>query len=198
VTKPDVDPSVVQIRLLTDTDSALVAAFDCDDADLNGFLRDDALRLQQRNTVLTYLAIVEDLIVGYVSMMVDAVVLQTKEKKLLFLTYKDHPVIPALKIARLGCHKPFRDAHRGLGTLLMQFAAATGFEFAQRAGCRLLTLDAYPSAIGFYESLGFVRNRAKELRERNHPSMRLDLFSDDAPQWLRQMGIGAPLDPVDG
>ena len=187
MTKTDVDRSLVQIRLLTDSDTELIARFDCADEDLNGFLRDDALRLQQHRTVLTYLALFGGEVVGYVSLMLDAVVLETRERKALSLAHDDHPVIPALKIARIGCHKPFRDCSRGLGTLLVQFAAATALDFAERAGCRLLTLDAYPSAVGFYERLGFVKNKAKELRERNHPSMRFDLFTKAAPDWLKEI-----------
>jgi ribosomal protein S18 acetylase RimI-like enzyme len=78
----------------------------------------------------------------------------------------------------------FREANVGLGTMLMRFAVARGYEIADAAGCRLLTLDAYPDAIAFYKRLGFQRNRAKPYREREHPSMRLDLFAPGLPSWL--------------
>jgi hypothetical protein len=57
-------------------------------------------------------------------------------------------------------------------------------DFADLCGCRLLTLDAYPESMGFYEHLGFVRNLDKTYAERNHPSMRLDLFAPVPPTWL--------------
>jgi hypothetical protein len=48
----------------------------------------------------------------------------------------------------------------------------------------LLTLDAYPTSVGFYETLGFVRNLDHTYAERERPSMRLDLFSATPPKWL--------------
>jgi hypothetical protein len=55
-------------------------------------------------------------------------VLETKERKNLRLNHADHPVLPALKIARLATAEVFRGAHVGLGTMLMRFAAARGYE----------------------------------------------------------------------
>jgi hypothetical protein len=68
--------------------------------------------------------------------------------------------------------------------MLMRFAADRAYSIADSAGCRLLTVDAYPDAITFYESLGFLRNKAKAYREREHPSMRFDLFAPEPPRWL--------------
>jgi hypothetical protein len=40
------------------------------------------------------------------------------------------------------------------------------------------------SSLGFYEALGFVLNRANDYRDRQNPSMRIDLFGElDA--WTR-------------
>jgi hypothetical protein len=64
----------------------------------------------------------------------------------------------------------------GTGTALVHIALAIAADLSERIGCRLLTLDAYPDSVGFYESLGFTRNRAKAYREREHASMRLDVF----------------------
>ncbi len=186
MTKATVDAQRLEIRRVRETDQAELAAFECGDDDLNGFLRDDALRLQERNTVATYLAFYYGELVGYISLMVDAVVLETKERKNLRLNHADHPVLPALKVARLATTRAFRETTGGLGTMLMRFAVARGYEIADAAGCRLLTLDAYPDAIAFYEALGFLRNKAKPYREREHPSMRFDLFAPEVLQWLSE------------
>jgi hypothetical protein len=45
-------------------------------------------------------------------------------------------------------------------------------------------VDTYPQSVAFYERLGFVRNKAKEYRDRGHPSMRLDLYAAARPAWL--------------
>jgi GNAT superfamily N-acetyltransferase len=184
VTKATVDPRRLEIRRVQAFDQAELGTFECGDDDLNGFLRDDALRLQERNTVVTYLALYDGELAGYVSLMVDAIVLETKERKSLRLNHADHPVLPALKIARLATAKVFRETNAGLGTMLMRFAADRAYSIADSAGCRLLTVDAYPDAITFYESLGFLRNKAKAYREREHPSMRFDLFAPEPPSWL--------------
>lgn len=177
------DLSRVRLRALDAADLERLARFECGDDDLRDFLVDDALRLQAQNVVRTYLALRgSDEIAGYVALMADSIVLQTREKKKLALGSQDHPVVPALKVARIAVATTWQG--RGLGHLLMRFSAAMAFEIAERAGCRLLTLDAYPNAVQFYEKLGFIRNRSREYRDRAHPSMRLDLFAPDLPRWV--------------
>jgi ribosomal protein S18 acetylase RimI-like enzyme len=162
-----------------------LGAFTCGDADLDDFLATDAYRLQEHHAVRTYLARRVETgaeVLGFVSLMTDAVKLQTRERKGLFLKSTDHPIVPALKIARLGVSTDLQRGS-GIGTALVRFAFLTGQEIAEGAGCRLLTLDAYPGAIDFYEKLGFLRNLEKEYRERVRPSMRLDLFPLVEPEW---------------
>jgi GNAT superfamily N-acetyltransferase len=174
----------VVVRPATADDQESFGAFSCGDPDLDGFIRDDALRLQAQKLLRTYLATThDDGIVGYVTLLADAVKLQTRERKKLALRYTDHPIVPALKIARLACATHLQ-RRRGVGTALVRFSYFTGLGLAEHAGCRLLTLDAYPKSISFYEKLGFVRNRSKENGNPNHPSMRLDMFSPEPPSWL--------------
>jgi GNAT superfamily N-acetyltransferase len=118
------------------------------------------------------------------TLLADAVVLETKERKRLALSATDHPTVPALKIARLAVARDFRAAHRGTGTALVAIAYALAIDLADRVGCRLLTVDAYPDSVAFYERLGFVTNRAKAYQGRTHPSMRLDVFPAVPPEWL--------------
>jgi GNAT superfamily N-acetyltransferase len=111
------------------------------------------------------------------------VVLETKERKRLALGSHDHPIVLALKIARLAVAEPFRAAYSGAGTALVQVALAMALDISARVGCRLLTLDAYPASVAFYEKLGFVHNRAKLYKGRVHPSMRLDIFPPTPYTW---------------
>jgi ribosomal protein S18 acetylase RimI-like enzyme len=178
------DVAKVEVRELTSRDSSRVATVACGDADLDEFLRDDALRLQEMHVARTYLGLYDGAFVGYVTLMVDAIVLVTGERKRLGLVSADHPVVPALKIARLAVSESFRAAHRGTGELLARFAVAVAYSLGQQAGCRLLTVDAYPTSVAFYERLGFAPNRAKEYRGRGHPSMRFDLYAPKLPAWV--------------
>lgn len=131
----------------------------------------------------TKLALYDGKLVGYITLLCDAIVLETRERNGLALRHEDHPEIPALKVARLGVSESFRTTHRGVGEALMQFFIAMALSLSTRVGCRLLTLDAYAQSAAFYEHLGFVRNRAKEYRDRQNPSMRLDLYASTLPPW---------------
>lgn len=176
----------LKVRVLAAADAPLVTAFTCAEPDLDDFLRADALRLQSHRVARTYLAFhgAGDL-VGYMTLLADAIVLETKERKRLALSAHDHPAVAALKIARLAVSDSFRSTHTGVGTALVSIALAIGADLSDRIGCRLLTVDAYPESVAFYERLGFVRNRAKPYQGREHPSMRLDIFPADLPAWVR-------------
>lgn len=178
-----IDVAQLEVRPLSLQDRPSIDGFSCSDADLDDFVRSDAFRLQAGNIVQTYLAFYGGTVAGYVSLLSDAIVLATRERKRLALSVHDHPIVPALKIARLGISAEFRQSHRGLGEALVGFAFATAADIAELVGCRLLTVDAYPQSVGFYERLGFVFNRAKPYQEKLHPSMRFDLFAPKLPSW---------------
>jgi len=105
----------LKLRSLGAADSTALASFSCGEPDLDDFLRSDALRLQAQRVAYTYLAFFDATLVGYMSMLADAVVLETKERKRLSLSSQDHPSVPALKIARLGVADSFRETHCGTG-----------------------------------------------------------------------------------
>ena len=66
----------------------------------------------------------------------------------------------------------------------MQVAFDQALAISESIGCRLLTVDAYPASVSFYQRLGFIPNRAKPYQGREHPSMRLDLFPPALPSWV--------------
>lgn len=74
-------------------DPAEIAGFESGDAELDAFLARDALRLQDQRVVRVYLAVYEDVIGGYVALLADAVVLQTRERTKLCLATEDHPAV---------------------------------------------------------------------------------------------------------
>jgi ribosomal protein S18 acetylase RimI-like enzyme len=201
--RPMLDLSRTEIGKLVSEDLAGASRFSCgtseEDEDLNSFLRDDALRLQERRIVNTFVAyhgeVGSSVLVGYVSLLADAIRLETREKKRLDLAHDDHPFVPAVKIARLAVDAAFGRRFRGTGEALMRFACGRALSVAELAGCRLVTLDAYPKSVGFYEKLGFKRSRSKEHAAKEHPSMWLDLFAPAPPAWLSGAS-GAVLAPA--
>ena len=94
-------------------------------------------------------------------------------------------LIPAIKVARLAVAENYRARHAGSGRALIRFAYAVALDVSDRIGCRVLTADAYPTAVGFYERLGIVRNRSREYRGRSRLSMRLDLRANPLPGWTQ-------------
>ena len=131
-----VNPVPLTIRPLAREDVEAAVAFSCGDDDLDDFLRTDAMRLQDQSAVRTFLAIYEGEIVGYIALLADAVTLKSSERKKLALSYDDHPIVPAVKVARLGV----RTDHKGRGVrTLMYFAYSTAGSCGLR---RMPALDA--------------------------------------------------------
>lgn len=182
---------VAEIAVLP-LDRAAIAAsvFDCGDEDLNDFLRTDAARLEDLGVARTHLAWRVDQLVGYVTLIADSVELQTRERKKLRLLHHDHPVVPAVKVARLAVATGHRNTFHGTGTLLMAFAYSQAILVSAQIGCRLLTVDAYPKAVSFYERLGFTRNKSQRSDDlQASVSMRLDLAAPAYPNWLNRPAV---------
>lgn len=189
-----VDTSLL-IRPLQENDAELFGEFCCGDEegdrDFADFLREDAWRLQALQIVSTYLALHSQHLVGYVSLLSDAVKLKSTERKslragALRMRGDDHPFVPALKVARLAVSKDAQDG--GLGTRLLRFALFTALDVSELAGCRLLTLDALPKRVDYYTRRGFVMNRDESHAAKERPSMRFDIFQPAPPPWASREG----------
>lgn len=168
-----------------------VSRFTCGDdpdhADLDDFLKSDALRYSATSMGQTYVAVEDDVVVGYVTLLMDAIWLNTEEKD--EFRRADVPpaqTIPALKVGRLArlkaCKVPL------VGTSLMRFAFAMLVDQSEKIGCRLLSVDAIPSAVWFYEKLMFVPNRHNNhmpLKHRRTTGMRFDAFAPVLPDWTK-------------
>lgn len=176
----------MRIRLLTrDYD---VSNFSCGDEehhrDLNEFLKADARRYMTTSMSQTYVAIERGDLVGYVTLLVDAIWLNSDEKSM--FEQVDIPpaqTIPALKVGRLA-RSATCTAH-GVGTALMRFALDKLVDMSEDVGCRLLSVDAIPPAVEFYERLGFVPNLHNNHtgKRRGTVSMRFDAFGPTLPDW---------------
>lgn len=175
-----------------------LTAFACGVKDLDEFLQNDALRYAERRIARVYVAMSGETVVGYVALVADSLILETNEKKRLKLEYRDPKYVPAIKVGRLATCKPY--AGRGVATELLRFSIDVANLASQYVGCRLLTLDALPGAISFYENLGFKRNKLanktkgkgkdKDKKKPSKPggstttSFRLDLRAEELPDWF--------------
>lgn len=140
-----------------DTD---IKPFDCGDADLNGFLFDDAKKYLEAMLAVTY--ILEDKsaekTVAYYCLLNDKIELDPDEKSKWnkinrkIPNSKRYHAYPAVKIGRLGVSLEY--AHQHIGQMvIMQIKMI--FSRMNLSGCRFLTVDAYANAVPFYEKCGF-------------------------------------------
>lgn len=140
--------------------------FDCGNSDLNGFFREtesdvpNATSYTEQLLAVTY--VVEERetsnILAYFSLLHDKLEREYSDAKIWNKLSRKIPNIkrrssyPALKIGRLAVSKNCRLS--GLGTKIVHFIEALYLNF-QYAGCRFITVDSLPSAIGFYERCKF-------------------------------------------
>lgn len=193
------------IEEFSEFDVSDAQAFSCgtsaDDEELNSFLREDALRLTELRTAVTYLARYKGRVVGFVSLMTDSVEFESGERRKVRrgkyqLGHADHPILPAIKIARLAVSAEHRRHFSGTGVALMQFALAKALlasaadtEGGIGIGCRLLTVDAKDSALEWYtERLGFTKS--KRQRKTKTTSLFLDIHAEALPHWATDVTGG--------
>ncbi len=146
-------------KLELDTD---IKPFKCSDEDLNGFLVEDAKNYLKEMLASTY--ILEDIqnakTVAYFSLLNDSISFnaETMQKSTWNRINRKIPNgkrrghYPALKIGRLAVSEEY--AGQGLGSDILEFIKYMVVN-DKRYGCRFLTLDAYCSAVPFYEKCGF-------------------------------------------
>lgn len=147
--------------------------FDCGDCDLNEFIRHDSFAYDEKMLAKTYVVISKGEIAGFFSICTDAIRMSKEERLEEFGIAKPHPDYPSIKIARLAV--AIGRKGQGIGTFMAMHAIGKAIEISKEAGCRYVTVDAYPEQASFYgQKCGFVRNLG-ELGGKNI-SMRYDLI----------------------
>lgn len=141
--------------------------------DLNHFLKNEAFNEQEQGLNTTHLLIVDNSLVGYISLCADNLRVSLDEQSELNLLYYN---IPAIKIARMAIQRDFQT--NGYGELLIKFAVHISNSIRQiGVGVKFITVDCYEHRTSYYQNYGFVENRIQdELRQPHHPkSFRLDI-----------------------
>ena len=158
--------------------------FRCRRAEQNDFFHHHASSDQSDGFSVTYLGHVQGVAAAFMTLAMDAVPLQTKEKP-----RSDTSIVrfPAIKLAQLAVDERWEG--RGIGRHMVSLAVAIGLDLRTRIGCRYLTVDAKRDVIEWYAAQEFKVNKLhnKELIERAEKrkvdvndlplSMRLDLGS---------------------
>jgi GNAT superfamily N-acetyltransferase len=148
-----------------------VLSFDCGDADLNDFLLNDAKNYLKSMLAVTYLIVDENEIVAYFCLSNDGLTRSTiddeAERKLWNRVGRKIPnskrrrTYPAVKIGRLAVATKY--AGLGLGRRLLLSVREMYLNELHHAGCRFITVDAYRSALDFYEKNRFNYLTTKDI-----------------------------------
>jgi len=141
------------IRRLEEHDS--VDGFDCGDVPLNSYLQQHAWNNQRKTSIgITYVAVEEaapQTVMGYFTLATASVPRNAMPRK----AVRGLPAydLPMLLLAGLAVDRRFKN--RGLGHSLLAEALKIAAAVSEQAGCRCVIVDAYPSAIAWYQRYGF-------------------------------------------
>jgi GNAT superfamily N-acetyltransferase len=161
-----------QLQLVTaDHSKYNPATFDCAHPDLNDFIKNDCPGQIEKRLSVTKIALYEGVIVGYITLLADAITLHPDEQE--GFAFKQ---VPALKIARLGIEQKYQNQR--IGTALMKYAVGVAIRMNDGlgVGCRFLTVDSDPNAIKFYAKLGFVMSQHRDYKKKDYPNMHYDII----------------------
>lgn len=135
-----------------------IKSFNCGDSDLNDFLLNDAKQFSEKRIANTYIVENEGSIVAYFSLLNDKVSRNDasnsswKRLKKVFPHSKQFSSYPSVKIGRFAVDVQYEG--KGLGRFLMTELKSILMKKSTSA-FRFLTVDAYLSAVPFYEKNGF-------------------------------------------
>ena len=146
-------------KLVRLTPDVKIGDFDCGDADLNEFLRDDATTYLAELLSVTYLVMDGKRVSGFFSLSNDKLTCAPDEDgtkaswnrlQRSIPNKKRRKSYPAVKVGRLGVCADMQ--HGGVGRQILDWLKIH-FLTGNRTGCRFITVDAYnnPRTIGFYE-----------------------------------------------
>ena len=135
-----------------------VSNFSCGHADLDEFLIDDSMEYQQERLSVTRLAYIYSEIAGFFTLVTDCIDAKqvASEDGRRGYPYRKYP---AIKIARLATSKAHQ--RNGIGSLMLREVLALTIMISEYVGCRIITVDAKPGSVGFYERFGFKRAKSR-------------------------------------
>ena len=146
-----------------------IGVFDCGDDDLNEFLLQDAKPCLDLDIANTFILEDHGRIVAYFCLLNDKIsrteITGSRWKKIKerFPKSKQFRSYPCIKIGRFAVSKDYRG--QNIGTWLMDLLKNRLIETYSYSAFRYLTVDAYLSAIPFYQKNGFLQLNEKDENE---------------------------------
>ena len=154
------------MKLIKLTQDYTLTEFDCGDNDLNEFLTEDSKAFSDKRIANTFILEDEGRIVAYFCLLNDKIsrleVTNSRWKRIKdgFPDNKRFRSYPSIKIGRFAVSLDYRNQH--IGTELMTLIKAILNQDKNYSAFRFITVDAYLSAIPFYESNGFIQLTQKD------------------------------------
>ena len=179
--KEKVKTEYIDIQQINDAHKSVILTFKSYEKELVNFLIEDALDNQNRKISITYLWFLKSNkeLVAYVTVLADAISLQGELKESFRQQGILYKSLPALKIGRLCVADEYLG--RGIGTLMVEFAAILAQRISKRIGLRFITTDAKRNqdpkkdSVHFYKKIGFV---VLKQREKGTTPMYKDLIKE--------------------
>ncbi len=161
----------VELQNLPLTEKFNLTSFESANADLNDFLKNDALVDQEWMVSKTYLCCWKKSIAGYITLVTDTLEVKVVDEQDGIKGYPYHKY-PCVRIARLAVDKTFE--RRGIGRFLMLAAIGMAIDVSSKIGCRYITVDSKPESVGFYEKHGF--KLIEKYKDSDFPKMYLNMY----------------------
>ena len=122
---------------------------------LKTFLQKQAKQFQLSCIAQTYVAVIGDNIIGFVTLVCSEIDLQNVYDITDCIHANNYEFLPAVKIARLAVDVRYRSS--GIGSTLVNYAIALIMDkIAENVGCRFVVTDAKSEAVSFYQKQGFI------------------------------------------
>lgn len=154
------------MKLIRLTATSVLSGFDCGDEDLNSFLLEDAKGFLEKRIANSFILEDEGCIAAYFCILNDKISKQEvtnsqwKKIKSKFPDGKKFSSYPAIKIGRFAVSSKHKGLH--IGTKLMNLIKDMLNNDSNFSAFRFITVDAYLTAVKFYENNGFVKLTQKE------------------------------------
>ncbi|MFA7303929.1 MAG: GNAT family N-acetyltransferase [Methanoregula sp.] len=165
--------------------------FKCKNHELLNFLTEDAYQNQQDRISVTRLVFLHGHLVGYFTRVTDVI-----KKTKLVEGDRDpgyiYSTFPTLKIARFATHQEFE--RQGIGRYMLLKIFAIWIRLAVYIGCRIITVDAKPDAVGFYKKFDFHEAIVdlKKIKVRDTVPLYIDIHKE-----LERIGKNVSLSDYD-
>ncbi|MDE6095937.1 MAG: GNAT family N-acetyltransferase [Muribaculaceae bacterium] len=154
------------VRLTPDSN---LSGFDCGDSDLNNFLVEDAKSFLDKRIANSFILLDEGRLVAYFCILNDKISRQEvtnsqwRTIKNKFPVGKQFSSYPAIKIGRFAVSVAYR--RQNIGTKLMNIIKDMLNSDRNYSAFRFITVDAYLSAMSFYQKNGFVELTEKDRKD---------------------------------